>query len=264
MLQGFSVPLTPLGRSSLAPSPPWHYAGVTIAIEFWADPKTVASLLPDGVAADEDPGYAVAHFAEWQACTEGAAELVDPVTSQYREFFVTVGATVSGERVFYCPFIYVDQDVALLRGLIQGLPKKLGSVHITRAYGINNPAASRHAPGGVFGGSLSVGDRRLVEARLLMDDAREEPAGFITRPMVGVRHFPDLAAAHRARPLVHDLVRFAARDKQVCNVVSGHADLLLSSGPRDELGLLAPTRIGRGHRYEIGLTIDDLVPLLRP
>lgn len=263
MLNGFSVPLTPSGQSSLAPTPPWHYAGVTIAMEFWANSQVVASLLPPGLLPDDDPGYSVAHFAEWQACTEGATELKDPITSQYKEFFVTLGAMLDGEPVFYCPFIYVDQDVALLRGLVQGLPKKLGSVHITRSYGVENPAASAHGPGGVFGGSLSVADRRLAEGRLQVDDATEEPVGFMTRPMVGVRHFPELSIHERARPLVNDLVRFAARNRQVSNSVSGRADLSLASGPRDELGLLAPIRVGRGHRFEIGLTIDDLVPLGR-
>jgi Acetoacetate decarboxylase (ADC) len=46
MLKGFSVPLTPQGRSALATLPPWHYSSDCIAIEYWTDPEAIAALLP--------------------------------------------------------------------------------------------------------------------------------------------------------------------------------------------------------------------------
>jgi hypothetical protein len=36
MLHGFSVPLTPQGKSALASPPPWHYSSDCLAIEYWA------------------------------------------------------------------------------------------------------------------------------------------------------------------------------------------------------------------------------------
>ena len=36
-------------------------------------------------------------------------------------------ARFQGEPVAYCPFIFVDQDVSLMRGLIQGWPKQFGT-----------------------------------------------------------------------------------------------------------------------------------------
>jgi len=42
MLQGYSIPLTPNGTSSLAPHPPWHYAGECLAVEFAADSDALA------------------------------------------------------------------------------------------------------------------------------------------------------------------------------------------------------------------------------
>jgi hypothetical protein len=53
MLNGFTVPLTPNGRSALATSPPWHYSSDCIAIEYWADPAAIAALLPPGLTPDE-------------------------------------------------------------------------------------------------------------------------------------------------------------------------------------------------------------------
>ena len=56
MLKGFSVPLTPQGKSSLATMPPWHYSSDCIAIEYWTDPAAIATLLPPGLTPDEKSG----------------------------------------------------------------------------------------------------------------------------------------------------------------------------------------------------------------
>ena len=47
MLKGYTLPRTPRGTSSLAPTPPWHYVGNALAVEFDADPKAAAAFLPD-------------------------------------------------------------------------------------------------------------------------------------------------------------------------------------------------------------------------
>ena len=58
MLKGFSVPLTPQGKSTLAPLPPWHYSSDCIAIEYWTDPGAVAALLPPDSRPTKNPGGA--------------------------------------------------------------------------------------------------------------------------------------------------------------------------------------------------------------
>jgi len=258
MLQGFSVPLSATGRSSLVPSPPWHYAGHVLAIEFWCDPQAIAAHLPKELHQSAEPGYAVAHFAEWQGVSEGADELWDPVRCQYSEFFVTVGARLDGVEVLYCPFIYVDQDVALLRGWIQGLPKKWGAVRMTRSYGVASSASPVEGAGGRFGASLALSDRRAVDARFSATDPGGEPIGFVARPMAGFRHFPDLSRAGREVPLAANLVRFAGSNLDVQRVLQGTAELAFHPTPYDELSDLAPTRIGRACRYSVGVTVDDV------
>ena len=90
-LKGFMVPRTPEGRASIVPSPPWHYSGEMMTIEYRADPAGVAALLPDGVdLAEDDPGAVAIIWADWQSCGEAGTELLDPVRSQYKECFVVV------------------------------------------------------------------------------------------------------------------------------------------------------------------------------
>src|SRR5205807_2914982 len=67
MLKGFNYPLTPKGKSTLNPPPPWYYSADFLSIEFWSDPSAVAALLPRGL--DPDPsasGHGNAQFYDWQ------------------------------------------------------------------------------------------------------------------------------------------------------------------------------------------------------
>lgn len=132
MLKGFSVPLTPDGKSALANLPPWHYSSDCMAIEYWADPAAAAALLPPGVVLDEKSGgRGFFWFLDWQF-TASNDEVTDPARYQYREAFVLIEATFEGRPINYCPFIFVDNDSAMARGWAQGFPKKLGSIYQTR------------------------------------------------------------------------------------------------------------------------------------
>ena len=133
-LQGFSVPLSPEGRTSLTPAPPWHYAGDLLVVDFDAEPAAVAAVLPPRLDPDpRAPGGCVAFFVAWQYASEGGEEFVDPARSQYNEFILLVNALYNGRPVHTCPYIYVDSDVAMARGWIQGWPKKFGQVRVYRS-----------------------------------------------------------------------------------------------------------------------------------
>ena len=162
-LEGYSLPRTPEGRSSLVPAPPWYYAGEFLVVEYWADPDAAVAVLPPGLEPyGDDPGRAAALFVDWQWCTDGGVELDDPVRGQYREFFLVVNAVFDGELVTTCPYIWVDTDVALVRGWIQGFPKKLGRIELTRSFPLASPAAPPDGPGGRFAGTLTANERRLA------------------------------------------------------------------------------------------------------
>src|SRR5438552_18289630 len=161
MLAGFISPYTPSAQSSLLPPPPWHYAGQVLSLLFEVDSATAQCLLPDGFG--RATGCAAAHFCEWQWTTDGS-ELLDPIYAQYKEFVALIEVERDGGPVFYCPFIYVDQDLSMIRGHLQGMPKKLACIWMTRNYELDHPAAARMEIGCRIGASLAVKDRRLAEA----------------------------------------------------------------------------------------------------
>src|SRR5262249_46841896 len=189
MLSGFTPPYTPSGRSSLVPAPPWHYAGQVMSIAFLIDREAGQSLLPAGFGVAT--GGAACHFCEWQSTTDGS-ELLDPIYSQYKEFFVVIEADRGDTRALYCPFIYVDQDLSMVRGWLQGWPKKIGSVWMTRSYDLDHPAAAPFRRGTCFGASLAVKDRRLAEAKVTLNGEAAESIGFLALPTFGLVGSPTL------------------------------------------------------------------------
>lgn len=150
---GFFYPRTATGRSSLLPAPPWHYSGDLLTMEYRTDPARVAELLPPPLdLAPDDPGAVALIWADWQSCGDSGEELLDPVRAQYQECFAVVRCSIARRVYSRCVYIWVDTDFALARGLYQGYPKKLGSIHQTRAhpFGRARPGG-RHAARGMRG-----------------------------------------------------------------------------------------------------------------
>src|SRR5262245_60392788 len=260
MLKGFTTPRTPRGISSLAPAPPWHYASTALAIEFTADPAKAARFLP-GELTPEGSGRCAVYFAEWQFASDSGEEYLDPVRSQYKETIFLIAAQFNGEPVAYCPFIFVDQDVSLMRGLVQGWPKQFGTVWITRAAALPSKAAPTESAGGKFGATLSVRDHRVVEARVTLREVTDRrPSPTFSRG-VSVRYFPTLESCTDGEPSVCELVQLKSRDVQFSTIWCGDVSLRLFSHPHLEIGDLAPTTVGAGFRFSFAFTVDDVVPL---
>jgi hypothetical protein len=276
-LKGFSVPLSPEGRTSLTPLPPWHYVGDILAVDFAAAPAAVAAVLPPGLEPDpQDPGGCVAFFIAWQYASEGGEEYLDPARSQYNELLLLVNGVyrgagaadgaapspgalrLAGQRVQTCPYIYVDRDTSMARGWIQGWPKKFGEVHTTRAFPLASKAGRPVGAGARFGGTLAANGRRLAEAVVELEKVSNDPVYLGKRPVVNMRYFPQLAGGGAARPPVWELVRSIMSGVQRTEVWEGSATLDFFAAPDNELDALQPVEVRRGYRYSMAMTIEDL------
>jgi hypothetical protein len=252
--QGFSLPLSPGGTASIIPSPPWHYVGDFLVIEYWAEPDAVAAVLPPRLAPyPDDPGRCAALFVDWQSCSDSGAELLDPVRGQYKEFFIVVNAMLGDEHVTTCPYIWVDKDFALIRGWIQGFPKKLGDVHITRSFGLDCRAEGR-----TFAGTLTAHGRLLAEGTVTPERVSQSGPTHNDPPLLNRRHFPRLAAGRWNDPAVDELVRARSSDRSASEIRVGPATLRLHPAPGEEHDALAPVRVGEGFRFQFAYTVDDL------
>jgi hypothetical protein len=251
MLKGFTPPFTPRGTASLLPPPPWHYAGWLLNVEFECERPRAAEFVPAALGAAS--GRGVVHFADWQATTDGS-ELLDPILSQYRETIVVLELErPDGTLANFCPLIYVDQDVSMLRGLLQGWPKKMGSTWLTRSLPLEHPAAAPLRAGTRLGATLAVKDRRLVEARLELTGRPGEPLGFAARPSYGTVGFADLTRPGEPPALRH--LRSLVTDKVGGGWHEARAELTFLDVPREELADLGLRRTLRASAGWLGVTI---------
>jgi acetoacetate decarboxylase len=258
MLKGFSVPLTPQGKSALATLPPWHYSSDCIAIEYWTGPAAIAELLPPGLSLDErSEGRAFFWFLDWQF-TGSNDELTDPARYQYREAFALVEAVFAGTPVNYCPFIFVDNDAAIARGWAQGFPKKLASVYQTRTFSAPSLAAAPLAKGSRFGASVSAHGERLATARIQLEEKVDDPASVFNRPTVMRRYFPQLAAGHQTKPPVDELTMSLTDELAIVDVWAGSAELRIPEVQGEDMHMIAPRRVGRGYRLGMAYSVTDL------
>jgi hypothetical protein len=255
MLRGFTPPFTPRGLASLVPPPPWHYAGWFLSIEFQCDREHAAGFVPEALGAATGTG--TIHFADWQATTDGS-ELLDPVQSQYREAIVVLELSrPDGTLANFCPLIYVDQDVSMLRGQVQGWPKKMGSIWLTRSLPLDHPAAAPLRAGTLLGATLAVKDRRLAEARLELTGRPGEALGFAARPTWGTVGFPDLTRPERPPELRH--LRSAVTGRVEGGWHEARAELAFLETPREELADLRLRGAGRASAGWMGMTITGAV-----
>jgi hypothetical protein len=197
------------------------------------------------------------HFADWQATTDGS-ELLDPILSQYRETIVLVEVTrPDGAAANFCPLIYVDQDISMVRGLLQGWPKKFGSTWLTRSLPLDHPAAAPLRAGTRLGASLTVKDRRLIEARLVLTGEAAEPIGFAARPTWGTVGWPDLTRP--GDPAVLRYLRPVVSSRVGGDWQEATGEMVFHETPREELADLGLRRVTRASAGWLGITITGAV-----
>jgi len=259
MIKGYTLPRTPQGISSLLPKPPWHYVGDAIVVEYLADEKKAAAFLPEGLELDS--GRCAVYFMDWQYCSEEGEEYLDPVCSQYKETLFLLSARYEGRPIAYCPFIWVDQDKAMMRGLIQGWPKQFGETWITRSFPVPSKAAPLSGAAGKYGAALSLNGRRLVEAVVEAKEKTEQMPSPTFAGAALLRYFPELEKSKQDIPAVHELVQLKSRDVKLSEIWKGSASLNIFDHPYTELPDLKPVKVLEGYRFSVACTIDDLALL---
>ncbi len=141
----------------------------------------------------------------------------------------------------------------MLRGHLQGWPKKMGSTWLTRSLPLDHPAAAPLREGTRLGATLAVKDRRLVEARLELTGLPGEALGFVARPTYGTVGFPDLTRPERP-PELRD-VRSVVTRRVGDGWHEARAELSFMETPREELADLRLRGATRASAGCLGITV---------
>jgi acetoacetate decarboxylase len=250
-LRGWTLPQTATGRSSIVAPPPWHYSGEIIAVDFTANVDAVASLLPAGMQPSPD-GAASVVFADWcSASDHDERVLADPAIGQYREAYVVLHALRSDKRVGRVPFIWVDSELSLLRGQIQGFPKKLGQIAMTRPVALGRGGV-RKEPGVRFAAHATSHGRRVLTAGVAIADTTERLPRAATLPLVHTRLFPSI---DRGEPSVHELQFGTIANFECGTVHTGTGALELGKTEYEELDALGPVTVGSGYVFSMAFSV---------
>jgi acetoacetate decarboxylase len=257
--RGYTAPLSADGRAGLVLTPPWHYSADFLLVEYRTDPDGVIALLPKELEPAQDPGAVAAIFADWQVCSDDGHELLDPVQGQYKEFFLVVGCTFRGAPASRCVFIWVDKDFAMMRGWIQGFPKKLGAIHMTRIFPVGR-ATPRIEAGARFGATCTAGSREIARAVVTLRRLSDSGPTVNGPPMHNTRLFP---AYSGVVPDVFELVRAGGQDRFISDIWEGDAELSLGSHTIEPLDTIRPKEILKGYRFSFGYTVNGGQVLLQ-
>lgn len=254
--RGYSLPLSPSGLASMITPPPWSFAGEVIMVEYRADSAAVASFLPEGLEPGRDPGAAAAVFAQWQWCSADGAELDDPARCQFSEFLILLDCEYQCQRMARCPYAWVDQPVPMMRGWLQGMPKQLGQVHMSRATRVGLAGAKlagpRLAAGGRFSGAAYMSGQEIAHATVTLSGAVTSPPALHTVPLVHSRVFPPWVPSDTPTA---QLVNSEVTEVEFSEVLTGTADLRIDAALDPDLASLAPQEIGAGYVFAYAETL---------
>ena len=250
-LQGWTLPQSATGRSSIVAPPPWHYSGEIIAVDFKAPVDAVAALLPDGMEPAPD-GSASVVFADWcSASDHDQRVLADPGVGQYREAYLVLHAQRGDKKVGRVPFIWVDSELSLLRGQIQGFPKKLGQIAMTRPVALGKGGVRKQA-GSRFAAHATSHGRRVLSAAVMLQGTAERLPRAATLPLVHTRLFPSI---DKEQPAVHELQLGAIADFECGPIHTGPGQLQLGDTEYEELAQLGPLSVGAGYVFSMAFSV---------
>jgi acetoacetate decarboxylase len=231
--------------------PPWHYSGEIIAVDFTARVDAVAALLPPGFQPTAE-GSASVVFADWCSSSDHDDRvLADPAVGQYREAYVVLHALRGDRRVGRVPFIWVDSELSLLRGQIQGFPKKLGQIAMTRPVTLGRGGVRKES-GARFAAHAASHGRRVVTAGVALEGVTDRPPRAATLPLVHTRLFP---AVDRPEPAVHELQFGSIANFECGTVHTGPATLELGATEFEELEPLGPLSVGAGFVFSMAFSV---------
>jgi acetoacetate decarboxylase len=250
-LRGWTLPQSASGRSSIVAAPPWHYSGEIIAVDFTASPDAVAALLPRGMTPVPE-GTASVVFADWCSSSDNDDRIgADPAIGQYHEAYVVLHALRGDKRVGRVPFIWVDSELSLLRGQIQGFPKKMGQIAMTRPVELGKGGVRKEA-GSTFAAHATSHGRRVLTAKVKIEGTSERLPRAATLPLVHTRLFP---AIDRVEPAVHELQLGAIADFACGKIYTGPASLEIGATEYEEIESLGPVSVGAGYVFSMAFSV---------
>ncbi|QEH79104.1 acetoacetate decarboxylase [Sphingomonas sp. C8-2] len=249
--------LTPTGQASLVDDAVYGWGADMLTVYLRCDPARLQALLPAGLKVAD--GLCMAYVGAFQSTSEDqpAAMLRNPAGAVYNEAALSIACTHGDRRGYFPAFVWVDKEWSLIRGWLNGYPKKIGAITLARPHPYN-PVTGGLREGAVVGGICARHGFTLFRLGLTVTragdagDLRSRPATF------GHRHWP---ALHPTQTPVSELVEVNRTDLRVGDVWAGEPFIELGSAPDEALDCFADHEVLAGVTYSYGFRIGGATRL---
>jgi Acetoacetate decarboxylase (ADC) len=237
--------------AALVTPPPWHYSGHFLSVDFTSAAGCVAEFFPPEIRPAGDGSGSVV-IADWSSRSDSDPRLArDPARGQHREAYVLLYGHLRGATVGRVAGIWVDNDLSLVRGLVQGFPKKLGQVFLTKEVDVGRGGAKR-APGERFCGRCSTVGLPILEASVTLASHCTIPPRGLATPLIHTRYWPSM---NRSIPDASELSRGLIRDFVLKDVFVGSAELNFQVSPYEDIASLGPLVVGNGYYGSVAFSV---------
>ena len=177
---------------------------------------------------------------------------LNPERAIYRECLVLLSCSYEGSPGYFVPHIWVDNDFTLVRGFVQGFPKKLGRIHITKLHDLNPKVGGRRIGAKVKGICEAHGER-IIEGSLVFTRkalaSELPPLKFFL-----MRHFPDIE--NPDKPAIHEITSSVVTDVRFGDVWAGESRVSFMESNFEEVAELGHIEMLGGFYYSMGMTIN--------
>lgn len=238
----FTLPITKSGKSQIVFPPPWHYGVTYIAAHVkFENPE---EILPSFLKSDGEGWFYVAEFI---STSEHNWDYMyrDPDLVQYMEGAIGIKVFFEGKNYLYFPFMWVDKDWALVRGWIDGYPKKLAKISMTKLHPLL-PKYNKAEAGLKIGGYVVRGGGVLFRLHIELKERADSVPLKDFGPVLNIRRYPARGDNE------FDVYEIVSRIRDVTNygeIWKGDAMVEVQGYVNDELSSLKIGKIYGGYYY---------------
>ena len=242
----FTLPPTKSGRSQIVFQPPWYYGVTYIAAHVKFDEESANQILPEFLKTD---GEGWVYIAEFISTSENNWDYMyqDPDLVQYMEGAIGLKVNFEGKNYLYFPFMWVDKDWALVRGWLDGFPKKIAKIAMTRLHPML-PKYNKPEPGLVLGGYVVRGGGVMFRLQVELEGKTDSVPLKDFGPLLNIRRF---ASRGDNEEDLYEVVSRVRDESKYGEIWRGSAKLELGGYVNDEVNLLKVEKVRAGYYYTL-------------
>ncbi|QKQ99009.1 acetoacetate decarboxylase family protein [Metallosphaera tengchongensis] len=252
----FTLPLTKTGKSQTVFPPPWYYGVTYIAAHVKL--AGVGNLIPEFFRAD---GEGWVYIAEFISTSEHNWDFMykEPDLVQYMEAAIGLKVEYEGRNYLYFPFMWVDKDWALVRGWLDGYPKKLANIRMTRLHPLL-PKYNKVEPGLRLGGYATRGGGVMVRMEVQLKEKTDSLPLKDFGPLINIRRYPTRGDGEKD---VYEVVSRQRDESKYGEIWKGDAKVTLEGYVNDELENVSVQQVYGGYYYPLYFRVSKTILLKR-